>query len=236
VRLSDVPIAIIAGGRATRLGQIAVDLPKSLISVAGRPFVDHQLALLKRNGARRIVFCVGYLGDQIEAHVGDGSAYGLEVSYAFDGDRLLGTGGAIRRALPKLGPVSMTLYGDSYLDIEYQAVVDAFAAANAPALMTVFHNEKRWDTSNVAFRDGRVLRYDKRNPDPGMTYIDDGVSLYRAEAVERIPPDEPYDLGDLTHLLAAEGLLAGYEVTQRFYEVGSHAGIAETEAYLLGSP
>jgi NDP-sugar pyrophosphorylase family protein len=234
VRLSDVPIAILAGGRATRLGQIAVDLPKALIPVAGRPFVDHQLDLLKRNGARRVVFCVGYLGDQIEAHVGDGSAYGLEVAYAFDGDRLLGTGGAIRRALPQLGPVLMTLYGDAYLNIDYQAVVDAFAESDAPALMTVFRNETRWDTSNVAFQGGRVLRYDKRSPDPEMMYIDYGVSLYRAEAIERVPPDEPYDLGDLTHELAAEGLLAGYEVTQRFYEVGSFDGLDEFTKYLQG--
>jgi len=232
VKLSDVPVAILAGGRATRLGQLAADLPKSLIPVAGRPFADHQLELLARNGFRRVVFCVGYLGDQIEAHVGDGARFGLNVAYAYDGDRLLGTGGAIRRAMPLLGDLCYVVYGDGYLDIPYGAILDHFLRRPEPALMTVFHNGGRWDTSNVHFADGRVVRYDKRRPDPAMAYIDYGASLYRAAAVERMPIGEPYDLGDLTHELAAEGLLAGYEVTQRFYEIGSFEGIRETEAYL----
>ena len=233
MKLPDVPVAILAGGRATRLGQLAADLPKAMIPVAGRPFVDHQLELLQRKGVRQIVFCVGHLGDQIEAHVGDGSRYGLAVRYAYDGERLLGTGGAVRRALPLLGPLCYVVYGDAYLDIDYAAVLDHFLGRPEPALMTVFHNGGRWDTSNVLFRDGRIIRYNKRQPDPEMTYIDYGASLYRAAALERIPPDEPYDLGDLTDALAADGLLAGYEVTQRFYEVGSVEGIRETEQYVV---
>ena len=233
MNLSEIPVAILAGGRATRLGPLAAALPKAMIPVAGRPFVDHQLALLHRKGARQVVFCVGHLGEQIEAHVGDGSRYGLAVRYAYDGERLLGTGGAVRRALPLLGQLCLVVYGDAYLDIDYAAALKHFLDRPEPALMTVFHNGKRWDTSNVHFRDGRVVRYDKRQPDPEMNYIDYGVSLYRAATLERIPPDEPYDLGDLTHALAAERLLAGYEVTQRFYEVGSVAGIRDTEAYLL---
>ena len=233
MRLAEVPVAILAGGRATRLGPLSADLPKALIPVAGRPFVDHQLALLERKGVRRVVFCVGHLGEQIEAHVGNGVRYGLEATYAYDGDRLLGTGGAVRRALPLLGELCYVVYGDAYLDIDYAAVLDHFLGRPEPALMTVFHNGGRWDTSNVHFQGGRVVRYDKRQPDPAMAYIDYGASLYRASAVERMPLDEPYDLGDLTHALAADGLLAGYEVTQRFYEVGSFDGIRETEAYLL---
>ena len=233
MNLSEVPVAILAGGRATRLGSLTADLPKALIPVAGCPFVDHQLALLQRNGFRRVVFCVGHLGDQIEAHVGDGSHHGLEVTYAYDGDRLLGTGGAVRQALPLLGALCYVVYGDAYLDIDYAAVLDHFLGRPEPALMTVFHNGGRWDTSNVHFYDGRVVRYDKRRPDPEMTYIDYGASVYRTEALDRMPPDAVYDLGDLTHELAADGLLAGYEVTQRFYEVGSVAGIRETEAHLL---
>lgn len=232
VTLADVPVAILAGGRATRLGPLAADVPKSMIQVAGRPFVDHQLELLHRKGIRRVVFCVGHLGEQIEAHVGDGARFDLTVTYAYDGDRLLGTGGAVRRALPLLGPLFYVVYGDGYLNIDYAAVLAQFLTRSEPALMTVFHNGKRWDTSNVLFRDGRIIRYDKRRPDPEMMYIDYGASLYRAHAVERIPAGEPYDLGDLTHELAAEGLLAGYEVTQRFYEVGSVAGIQDAEAYL----
>ena len=230
--LSEIPVAILAGGRATRLGPLAADMPKAMIPVAGRPFVDHQLALLHRKGVRQVIFCVGHLGEQIQAHVGDGARYGLAVRYAYDGERLLGTGGAVRRALPLLGPLCYVIYGDAYLDIDYAAVLEYFLDRPEPALMTVFHNGKRWDTSNVLFRDGRIVRYDKRQPDPEMTYIDYGASLYRAAALERIPPNEPYDLGDLTHALAQDQLLAGYEVTQRFYEVGSVAGIRDTEAYL----
>lgn len=233
MRLAEVPVAILAGGRATRLGPLSADLPKALIPVAGRPFVDHQLALLARKGVRRVVFCVGHLGEQIEAHVGNGARYGLHATYAYDGDRLLGTGGAVRRALPLLGELCYVVYGDAYLDIDYAAVLDHFLGRPEPALMTVFHNGGRWDTSNVHFQGGRVIRYDKRRPGPEMAYIDYGASLFRASALERMPLDEPYDLGDLTHALAADGLLAGYEVTQRFYEVGSFDGIRETEAYLL---
>jgi NDP-sugar pyrophosphorylase family protein len=233
VNLSEIPVAILAGGRATRLGPLAADLPKAMIPVAGRPFVDHQLALLRRKGVRQVVFCVGHLGDRIEAHVGDGSRYGLTARYAYDGERLLGTGGAVRRALPLLGQLCYVVYGDAYLDIDYAAILEHFLSRTEPALMTVFHNGRRWDTSNVHFCNGRIVRYDKRRPDSEMAYIDYGASLYRAAALERIPPDSPYDLGDLTHALAAEGRLAGYEVAQRFYEVGSVAGIRDTEAYLL---
>jgi NDP-sugar pyrophosphorylase family protein len=233
VQLTDVPVAILAGGRATRLGPLAADLPKALIPVAGRPFVDHQLALLHRHGARRIVFCVGHLGEQIERHVGDGERFGVQVRYSFDGERLLGTGGALRRALPLLGAACLVLYGDVYLDIDYGAVVDHFQGRSEPALMTVFRNDGQWDTSNVVFRDGKVVRYNKRRPDPDMTYIDYGASLYRVSALERIPAGEPYDLGDLTCMLADEGRLAGYEVSQRFYEVGSVEGIQATERYLV---
>jgi NDP-sugar pyrophosphorylase family protein len=197
--------------------------------------VDHQLELLRRNGARQVVFCIGHLGRQIEAYVGDGRRFGLDVTYSYDGEPLLGTGGALRRALPLLRPLSLVLYGDSYLDIDYGAILGHFERCTEPALMTVFNNGGRWDTSNVVFRDGRVVRYDKRQPDPEMAYIDYGASLYRAAVLEEIPPDKPSDLGDLTHTLAAEGRLAGCEVTQRFYEVGSFDGIRETERYLLAS-
>src|SRR5215212_2016683 len=233
MNLSDVPVAILAGGRATRLGPLSANLPKALVTVAGRPFVDHQLELLRRNRGRRIIFCIGHLGEQIEAHVGNGRRFGLDVTYSYDGDLLLGTGGALRRALPLLEPLCLVLYGDSYLDIDYGAILDHFETRPEPALMTVFHNAGQWDTSNVVFRNGRIVCYDKRHRDPEMAYIDYGASLYRASALQQIPPDQPSDLGDLAHALAADGLLAGYEVTQRFYEVGSFAGIRETEQYLL---
>jgi NDP-sugar pyrophosphorylase family protein len=231
--LANVPVAILVGGRATRLGSIATGRPKALVPVAGRPFIEHQLRLLQRHGVRRVVLCVGHLGDQIVAHVGDGSAFGIRVEYASDGPQLLGTGGAIRHALPLLGPIFWVLYGDSYLDFDYRAVLEHFLDRTEPALMTVYRNRGRWDRSNVIYHDGQVCAYDKRQPSPEMEYIDYGASLFRASAMYAIPPGRPYELADLLSQLAAARQLAGYEVTQRFYEIGSLQGLRETERYLL---
>jgi len=229
---SDVPVAILAGGRASRLGALAGDVPKSLIPVAGRPFVDHQLALLRRRGVRRVVLCVGHLGDQIVAHVGDGARFGLRVEYSFDGARLLGTGGALRRACPLLGALCWVVYGDSYLDFDYRSALAHFLHRRVSALMTVYRNEGRWDRSNVVFRDGRVVRYNKRRPTEDMAHIDYGASLFRTGLLDRVPADRPYELADLCRELASAGLLAGYEVSQRFYEVGSLEGLRQAERYL----
>src|SRR5438874_9545147 len=202
-----------------------------MVEVAGQPFVDHQLALLARNGIHRVVFCLGHLGEQVEHHVG-GSRLGIQVQYSHDGERLLGTGGALRRALPLLGDVFWVLYGDSYLDVDYRAVLADFLCRDALGLMTVLHNQDRWDRSNVVFREGRLLCYNKRRTTPEMTHIDYGLALLRREAVERLPEDQASDLADLYSDLVAEGRMAGHEVTQRFYEIGSPRGLEETSDYL----
>ena len=230
--MAEVPVAVLAGGLATRLRPLTERIPKALVEVNGVPFIDHQLALLRRNGSRRVVLCLGYRGEQVEAHVGGGAAYGLEVYYSFDGARLLGTGGALRSAADLLGEVFWVLYGDSYLDFDYQAVWEYFAALNAPGLMTVLCNEGRWDRSNVVFEQGQLRHYDKRRPKPEMKHIDYGAALLRRDALLRIPPDEPYDLADLYAELVRAGEMIGYEVTQRFYEIGSLSGLRETEEYL----
>jgi NDP-sugar pyrophosphorylase family protein len=233
MNMADVPAAVLAGGLATRLRPITEKVPKAMVEVAGRPFIDHQLALLRRNGMRRVVLCLGYLGEQVERHLGDGSALGMEVRYSYDGDRLLGTGGALLRAAPLLGPAFWVLYGDSYMDIDYAAVLRHFLAGQFDGLMTVLHNENRWDRSNVVFRDGRLLCYNKRSPQPEMTHVDYGASLLRASALARLPADQPCDLADLYTELVAEGRMTGYEVTQRFYEIGSPGALRETQEYLL---
>jgi NDP-sugar pyrophosphorylase family protein len=234
VTIADIPVALLAGGLATRLRPLTTRVPKALLEVAGKPFVDHQLDLLYRNGIRRVVLCLGYLGEQVQDHLGDGRDRGMELSYSFDGERLLGTGGALRRALPLLGEACWVLYGDSYLDIDYRAVLDRFLAHHSLGLMTVLRNQDQWDRSNVVFRDGQLLCYSKRVQLPEMNYIDYGVSLLRRAALERLPVQEVCDLADLYADLASEGVLLGYEVTHRFYEIGSPNGLAETEAYLRG--
>lgn len=232
MNISSTPAAVLAGGLATRLRPITTTIPKALVEVAGRPFIDHQLALLHRNGMRHVVLCLGYLGEQVEAHVSDGSRFGLKVEYSHDGEKLLGTGGALRRAAPLLGETFWVMYGDSYMDIDYPAILAHFASSDALGLMTVLHNNNQWDTSNVVFRDGRLICYDKKQRRDDMTHIDYGVALLRRSALERIPPDEPFDLATLYSQLVAEGRMIGHEVVNRFYEIGNPRGLAETEQYL----
>jgi NDP-sugar pyrophosphorylase family protein len=235
--VSDLTVAILAGGLATRLRPITEKIPKALAPVAGEPFLAHQLRLLHSRGLRRAVLCVGYLGEMIEEEFGDGAAFGVELRYSFDGPRLLGTGGALRRALPILGDPFFVLYGDSYLPVDFSAVADAFDESGKPALMTVFRNEGAWDTSNVWYEQGRIIRYDKQERTPDMRHIDYGLGVYSAAAFASWPADEPFDLADLQRELVAKNALVGHEVFQRFYEMGSHAGLSELEALLRsGAP
>jgi NDP-sugar pyrophosphorylase family protein len=227
------PVAILAGGLAKRMHPLTERIPKALIEAAGRPFIEHQLALLRREGVNRVVVCAGFLGEMIEAHVGDGARFGLSVSYSFDGERLLGTGGALRRALPMLGDRFFVLYGDSLLDISHAQVQAAYRQSGQPALMTVFRNEGRWDTSNVLFDGRRVVRHDKRDRTEDMKFIDYGLGILESELL-RAGKDEAFDLSDLYAALAREGRLAGFEATTRFYEIGTPSGLAEADRYLRG--
>ena len=233
---------ILAGGLGTRVAAIAPSVPKALIPVAGEPFAAHQLSLLARGGIRRVVYCIGHRGDAIQRFVGSGERWGIEVTYVEDGETLVGTGGALRRALDAgaLDPAFFVLYGDSYLPIDYQAVWEAFSGGRTAALLTVFRNEGRWDTSNVLLENGQVVLYDKRREDPRsvrMVHIDYGLSVLTREVVERlVPPGARVDLADVYRTLSLEGQLAGHEVHQRFYEAGSPSGLQDLEAYLRSGP
>lgn len=230
--LDDFPVAILAGGLATRLRPITETIPKALVPVAGQPFLAHQLRLLASRGVQRVVLCVGYRGEMIEARFGDGSGYGVRLEYSFDGPQLLGTGGALKRALPRLGQQFFVLYGDSYLPIDYVSVAHAFNDSGKLGLMTVFKNQNRWDTSNVTF-DGRDIRcYDKKIRTAEMEHIDYGLGVLRAEALMDWPEAEPFDLADVYQDLIRKDQLAGFEVTQRFYEAGSKEGLAELDLLL----
>jgi NDP-sugar pyrophosphorylase family protein len=226
------PLALLAGGLATRLRPLTEQVPKAMLEVAGEPFIAHQLRLLRREGIERVVLCVGYLWQQIEAFVGDGARFGLSVEYHVDGPKLLGTGGALRGALTSLGEEFLVTYGDSWLDTAYRPVVDAFRASGKPALMTVFRNESQWDTSNIWFEDGRIRLYDKRQRLPQMRHIDWGLSMARAEILAARPADAWFDLAEVYSDLSRAGEVAGYEVKTRFYEIGSADGLHETDALL----
>jgi NDP-sugar pyrophosphorylase family protein len=225
------PIAVLAGGLATRMQPATLSVPKSMLEIAGEPFIAHQLRLFRREGVERVVLCLGYLGEQVAAFVRDGGRYGLQTAYSYDGDVLLGTGGALRRALPLLGDEFLVTYGDSYLDIHFRPVVDAFRAASAYGLMTVFRNAGRWDTSNIEFSDGRIIDYSKK-PTPRMPYIDFGLTMLSASVLAAFAEGEAFDLADVYRQLVREGRMAGLEVDRRFYEIGTPAGLAETAAYL----
>lgn len=229
---ADLPVAILAGGLATRLRPITERVPKLLVEVAGEPFFSHQIRLLRAAGLTRLVLCVGYLGEKIVELYGDGSKWGIKIEYAFDGPKLLGTGGALIAALPKLGDAFYVLYGDSYLPVDYRAVGDFFLASGKHGLMTVYENHGRYDTSNVWFESGTIKVYDKKNRLPQMHHIDYGLGVFRHAAFDGFPRDAVVDLAEVQKALVTQHQLAGYEIKQRFYEIGSHEGLNELNALL----
>jgi N-acetyl-alpha-D-muramate 1-phosphate uridylyltransferase len=230
-----LPVVILAGGLATRLRPLTEKIPKALLEIAGRPFLEHQVELLKRNSISEVILCVGYLGEMIEQRYGAGESLGVRIRYAFDGPKLLGTGGAIKKASALLPDAFFVLYGDSYLPVDYRAVEQAFQEAGKPALMTVYANGDAWDTSNVWFEHGRIRLYSKREKLPEMHFIDYGLMICTKQIFDNSPPDIPFDLADILEALSRSGELAGHEVHQRFYEIGSPDGLAELDQLLTSS-
>ena len=227
-----LPVAILAGGLATRLHPLTEHVPKALLRIAGRPFILHQLELLRSQGLTRVVLCVGHLGEQIQAAVGDGGTLGLAIDYSYDGRELLGTGGALKRALPLLGDEFFVLNGDSYLTFPFAAGQSAFFDAGRPALMTVLRNDNRWDRSNVRFENGELIEYDKQSRAPDMAHIDYGVSVLSRDVFVNYEESRVLDLADICRNLSMDGRLAALEVSGRFYEIGSPQGIRDTEEFL----
>jgi N-acetyl-alpha-D-muramate 1-phosphate uridylyltransferase len=227
-----IPVAILAGGLATRLKPITNTIPKSMVEVAGVPFIAHQLIELQRQGVEEIVLCLGHFGEQVESFVKDGSEYGVRVQYSYETQGLLGTGGAIRNALDLLDDVFFVLYGDSWLDIDYNSVYESFYKSGNSALMSVFRNEGLWDTSNVEMSGERIKTYSKEQRNTSMTHIDYGLGILKHKVFENYPENVNFDLAEIYELLSKKGDLASFEVTQRFYEVGSHDGLMELNKIL----
>jgi NDP-sugar pyrophosphorylase family protein len=231
---------ILAGGLGTRMLPRTENVPKTLLPVLGRPFADYQLRWLRSQGVTSVVYCIGHLGSMIQDYVRDGSGWDLAVTYSDEGESLLGTAGALRLAYDKglLWDRTFVLYGDSWLTLDLPEVDCAFTQSGLPTLMTVLRNEGRWEVSNVEFRDGALLHYDKR-PGPHrdrMAYVDYGLLAWSRDAVSRyLSPGVRTDLADVLRSLSSEGLLAGFEVHERFYEVGSPSGLEDFESFLSGS-
>ena len=227
---------VLCGGLATRLRPITETIPKSLISINSEPFLSHQLRLLRSQGVQDAVLCVGYLGEMIQEFAGDGSRFGMRLTYSFDGPSLRGTAGAIRNALPLLDESFFVLYGDSYLPCNYGSVLETFLTSGRPAVMTIYRNQGQYDSSNVEAAAGLILRYDKRDRTPAMQYIDYGLGVFRRSVFEQLPASVEDDLAQVYQRVLANGSLASHEVRQRFYEIGSKQGISDLEQYLSGCP
>jgi len=225
-------VAILAGGFATRIRPLTETIPKSMIEICGQPFVHWQMKQLAKAGVTEVVFCVAYKSEAIVDFVGDGSNYGVRVRYSHDGPNQLGTGGAIVKALPLLDKKFFVLYGDSYLPIDYSKIFRIYVDSNKPALMTVYANHGRFDASNVDFSGGELRRYQKGLNSTEMTHIDYGLNCFDESVFSRFSSTVTLDLGEVCSHLASQNLLAGYEVVERFYEIGSHQGIKDFTTFV----
>lgn len=225
-------LVILAGGLATRLRPITATIPKALIEINGRPFIEWQLEYLSKQNIKNIVISVGYLGEMIKEVVGAGNSFGLNIQYSFDGEELLGTGGAVKKAIPLLSDDFFIMYGDSYLPINFSHVSDFYENTDKVALMTILKNDGKWDLSNVSKVNDSAIFYDKKNRNNTMQYIDYGLSLVNKSIFNRSKNHFKFDLAELFNQLSHEGKLVGYEVKERFYEIGSFEGIKEISDYL----
>lgn len=230
-------LALLAGGMATRLRPVTEKIPKSMLEVGGKPFIHHQLKLMKEKGIEEVVICANYLGHMINEYAGDGGSFGLKIEYSYDGKKMLGTGGAIKKALGKLGDKFFVMYGDSYLDADYNMIGEHFLKLRKEydyqGLMTVYKNEGKFDSSNIEFSDGTIVEYDKKNKTESMSYIDYGLGILTPQAFDDHKDAEEIDLAEVYKHLLRKGKLAGYEVKERFYEIGSFEGLDETHKLLL---
>ncbi len=226
------PLVILAGGLATRLHPLTQKIPKALLDINGEPFIAHQLRLLASQGIVDIVICAGYLGNMLSDFTGNGASFGLNIRYSFDGDQLLGTGGAIRKCLPLLGTRFFVIYGDSYLPCNFSEVQNCFINGRGNSLMTVYCNQNLLDISNVCFSNGKILSYDKKKHSIEMQYIDYGLGVFEKSAFEGYHPNTPFDLAQVYQDQLKLGQLTGCEIHERFYEIGSLAGLEELRNFL----
>jgi NDP-sugar pyrophosphorylase family protein len=230
------PVAVLAGGLGTRMAAVTKGvIPKPLLPVAGRPFIDYKLAELAAQGVETVVLLVGHGDDRLSEHVGYGARYGLRVTCRSDGGVLLGTGGAIRQALDELGNVFWVTYGDSYLRAPMAAVQEAFLKGRFEGMMTVLRNRDRWDRSNVRVKHGLVVEYRKGAPPGTYEHIEYGLSILRRRSCERFPSGRPFDLQEVFQQLVEGGQMGAYPVGRRFYEIGSPRGYRETDMFLRSS-
>lgn len=220
-------LVILAGGLATRLFPLTSKVPKSMLEINKRPFLEYQLELLKEYEIKDVLLCLGYKGELIKNHFGDGKKFGVNLSYSFDGEKLLGTAGALKKAYKLLNDNFLLMYGDSYLPYDYWKIEEAFKNSEKLSLMVVYKNQNRFDKSNILIADDLVNVYDKTLKGENLEYIDAGLSILKKEVLSLVPEDEPFDLQELYKTLISEEEMLAYEVKQRFYQIGSLEGLEE---------
>lgn len=224
--------AILAGGLATRLRPLTESIPKSMVEIFGKPFLEYQLDFLKRNGVKDIVLCIGYLGEIIENYFRDGKQFGVDIRYSREKEKLLGTAGALKNAEDLLQNEFFVMYGDSYLFLDFNAIMSYFKKFDKLSLMVVYRNRDRYGPSNVAVENGYVKEYSKHWKTEEMIFIDYGVSVLRKKALELIPKGWEYSLEDLFPRLIGQREILYYEIYDRFYEIGNFQGLREFEDYI----
>ena len=222
-------LGLLCGGLGKRLGSLTKQIPKALVEINGEPFIAHQLRLVSRSGVKNVVVCAGYLGEQIKTYVGSGERFNVNVSYSFDGEKLLGTGGAVKKALPLLSDPFLIMYGDSYLNADFAPIIKYFYQKGAKALVTVFRNKNQWGTSNIAWKNGVITEYSKRSSSLQMEYIDYGLTMIRKSSFDSFSDIEAFDLDQVFIQMVHQDEMLGFEVEERFYEIGSLAGLEKVK-------
>jgi NDP-sugar pyrophosphorylase family protein len=225
-------VAILAGGLATRLRPIAETIPKAMVLIEGKPFLEYQIGFLKKAGITDLVLCVGYLSEKIEQYFGEGHKFGVTIRYVHDGDKLLGTAGALKRAEPRLQETFFVMYGDSYLFLDFQGAYKQFKKSGKQALMVVYKNNNLYDKSNVAIENGMISRYDKTNSTGDLEYIDYGALIFNKTVLDLVPKDQIYPLERVIQNLIRRREISAFETTERFYEIGSYKGMDEFKQYI----
>jgi NDP-sugar pyrophosphorylase family protein len=226
-----IQVVILAGGMATRLGELTKNRPKSLVAIQGKPFLAYQLELLKDHEISDIVLCIGHLGGQIRKAFDGGSNYGVHLTYSLE-DEPLGTAGALKNAAPYLNDTFLVIYGDSYLLLDFVKIYAYFLTQQKLSLDTVFRNNDAFDASNIVIRDNMVEGYSKSEKTPDMVYIDCGAVIFHKEVLQLIPEDHFYSLEELFLRLIEKEQLLAFEVKERFYEIGSPQGLKDFEAFI----
>jgi len=229
-------VAILVGGLGTRLMPLTKTIPKPMVRVKGKPFLEYEIRLLKKSGIGDFVLCVGHLGEQVEAYFGDGSGLGVRVRYSHDGPKLMGPAGALKKAEPLLEECFFVTYGDAYLRADYKAMMRALVASGSLAMMAVYKNNNKFGKSDVVVEEGRVVRYDKRGKGKGMDWVNFGVSALRREALDFIPADRECGEEEFYGELIRRGQLLAFPLRHRFYEIGSPSSLREFERFIARHP